>query len=186
MTFDCSRFPFDPWNDYFGVVLQQGRVQLDSDWNECLSELARRIQAGTMDIVGRAVVPSHHALTASRSMHQWIEWPAARLRSVRAQCTWTAYWPRTTDCLHRCNGIPRWRSCPAPPRVPPRSRWTSRNSHTTQVPHFPPATARSSAYLDVWRRPVTYLNDPSLVEVAVGVDTTGRMQTVWQVNSGRM
>src|ERR1700734_811245 len=58
MTFDCSRFPFDPWNDYFGVVLQQGRVQLDSDWNECLSELARRIQAGTMDTVGRAVYPA--------------------------------------------------------------------------------------------------------------------------------
>jgi hypothetical protein len=37
------------------------------------------------------------------------------------------------------------------------------------------------AYLDVWEREVTYLEDPDLVEVAVGVDTTARWQTAWQV-----
>ena len=37
------------------------------------------------------------------------------------------------------------------------------------------------AYLDVWEREVTYLEDPNLVEVAVGVDTTARAQTAWQV-----
>ena len=25
MSFDCSRFSFHPWNDFFGVVMQQGR-----------------------------------------------------------------------------------------------------------------------------------------------------------------
>ena len=58
MSFDNSRFTFNPWNDYFGVVMQQGRVQLDSDWNEWLAEFARRIQAGTLDILGLAGVPS--------------------------------------------------------------------------------------------------------------------------------
>ncbi len=57
MSFDCSRFSFQPWNDFFGVVMQQGRVQLDSDWNEWVAELSRRLQAGTMDTLGRAVVP---------------------------------------------------------------------------------------------------------------------------------
>ena len=57
MSFDSSRFTFDPWNDFTGVVMQQGRVQLDSDWNEWLAELARRIRAGTLDTFGRAVVP---------------------------------------------------------------------------------------------------------------------------------
>ena len=37
------------------------------------------------------------------------------------------------------------------------------------------------AYLDVWEREVTCLEDPDLVEIAVGVDTTARVQTAWQV-----
>jgi hypothetical protein len=58
MSFDTSRFIFDAWNNYSGVVMEQGRVQLDSDWNEWLAELMRRIQAGTLDTLGRAVYPS--------------------------------------------------------------------------------------------------------------------------------
>jgi hypothetical protein len=58
MSFDNSRSTFNPWNDYFGVVMQQGRVQLDADWNEWLAEFARRIQAGTLDILGGSGVPS--------------------------------------------------------------------------------------------------------------------------------
>ena len=41
MSFDASRFPFDPWKDFAGVVMQQGRVQLDSDWNEWLARNLR-------------------------------------------------------------------------------------------------------------------------------------------------
>ena len=58
MSFDNSRYTFNPWNNYSGVVMQQGRVQTDSDWNEWLGELSRRMQAGTLDTVGRAVYPA--------------------------------------------------------------------------------------------------------------------------------
>ena len=34
MSGDYSRFPFDPRRNYSGVLLQQGRVLLDQDWNE--------------------------------------------------------------------------------------------------------------------------------------------------------
>ena len=54
MSVDCSRFPFQPWKDYLGVIMQQGRVQLDADWNEWVAELGRRLQAGTMDVLGPA------------------------------------------------------------------------------------------------------------------------------------
>jgi hypothetical protein len=38
------------------------------------------------------------------------------------------------------------------------------------------------AYLDVWERELTAIEEPSLLEPALrGVDTTTRMQTVWQV-----
>src|SRR5262249_51393309 len=36
-------------------------------------------------------------------------------------------------------------------------------------------------YLDVWKREVTALQAPGLVDKAVGVDTTTRLQTAWQV-----
>ena len=57
MAFDLSRTVFDPWKNYSGVVMEQGRVQLDSDWNEWLAELARRVQAETLDLFGHAAYP---------------------------------------------------------------------------------------------------------------------------------
>ena len=58
----------------------------------------------------------------------------------------------------------------------------------TQQPYMPPEHRLPAgngpflAYLDVWVRPVDYINDPNLIEKAVGVDSTGRLQTVWQVS----
>ncbi|HMC54290.1 MAG TPA: DUF6519 domain-containing protein, partial [Gemmatimonadaceae bacterium] len=57
MSFDASRFRFNPQSDYLGVVMQQGRVQLDSDWNELVSQLTRRIHVGTLDTFSVCVVP---------------------------------------------------------------------------------------------------------------------------------
>src|SRR5271165_6656294 len=57
MSFDISRSTFDPWQDYSEVAMEQGRVQTDADWNEWLSELSRRMRAGTLDVLGHAVVP---------------------------------------------------------------------------------------------------------------------------------
>src|SRR5690348_7494824 len=58
MSFDNSRFTFDAWKNYSGVVMEQGRVQLDADWNEWLAELNRRIQAGMLDMLGQAAYPA--------------------------------------------------------------------------------------------------------------------------------
>ena len=56
-------------------------------------------------------------------------------------------------------------------------------------PYFPnanvvaplPTTGTHIAYLDVWRREVTALENPDLVEKAIAVDTATRLQTAWQV-----
>src|SRR5690606_32815530 len=55
-----------------------------------------------------------------------------------------------------------------------------------QQPYFPAAPALPGGgphlvYLEVWQREVTHLQQPNLVENAVGVDTTTRLQTAWQV-----
>ena len=57
MSFDYSRISFDPLKDYYGVVMQQGRVQLDADWNEMFAQVSRRVQAEAMDTFGENVVP---------------------------------------------------------------------------------------------------------------------------------
>ena len=48
-------------------------------------------------------------------------------------------------------------------------------------PILPSGNGPHLAYLEVWQREVTYLQQPDLVEIAVGVDTTTRLQTVWQI-----
>ena len=45
MSGDYSRVRFDSKNDFAAVLMQQGRVQLDSDWNELGALLDRRWRA---------------------------------------------------------------------------------------------------------------------------------------------
>ncbi|HEU0301741.1 MAG TPA: DUF6519 domain-containing protein, partial [Longimicrobium sp.] len=169
MTFDISRFRFSPAKDYLGVVMQQGRVQLESDWNEWVLQLVRRIQAGTLDTVGRAVVPR--------------ETPDAfRIQVTGGQLTIGPGRMYVDGLLAENHGpIPHttW-----DPRLA-ELRGTGDLANALQ-PHYPgapalPAGGPHLVYLDVWQREVTHLHDRSLVEPAVGVDTTGRLQTVWQV-----
>ena len=48
-----------------------------------------------------------------------------------------------------------------------------------------PTTGTHLVYLVVWKREVTNLEQPDLIETAVGVDTSSRLQTVWQVARAR-
>src|SRR6266540_2117476 len=50
---DYTRFTFKPQRDHAGVLMQQGRVQLDSDWNEWVEMIDRRLLAETLDLSGR-------------------------------------------------------------------------------------------------------------------------------------
>jgi hypothetical protein len=192
MSFDSSRFSFDPWNNFSGVVMQQGRVQLDSDWNEWLAEFVRRIRAGTLDTLGRAVVP-----LTTKSAFQIA--PSADV-SGNASVSIGPGRMYVDGLLAENHGLPapnpvKWVPAGAPPATVTGQIWdlaldeldgSTGVDHTTQpyypnpVP-FPQAGGPFLIYLDVWQREVTFLEDPDLVEKAVGVDTTGRVQTVWQV-----
>jgi len=183
MSFDSSRFTFNPWNDFLGVVMQQGRVQLDSDWNEWQAEFARRIQAGTVDIMGRAAAPAttpdafkigafvdsgglqHVTLGPGR---MYVDGLLVENHGLAKNAQWD-------PALAEMSGAPA-----APPKP------TEVDLDFIAQPHLPGAALPTTTgpflfYLDVWRRAVTYLEHPDLVEKAVGVDTTGRIQTIWQV-----
>lgn len=182
MSFDNSRFTFNSWNDYLGVVMQQGRVQLDSDWNELIAEISRRIQAGTLDMLGLSGVPSttpygfriNAFLDSSSQPHVTIGAGRIYVDGLLAEnhgSAGSAQWDPA---------LAEWSGTPQIPGVP------EMDVDFSQQPYLPAAVLPAGkgpfiAYLDVWQRAVTYLEDPSLLEKAVGVDTTGRLQTVWQV-----
>lgn len=57
MPGDFSRRSVNKPAGYAGVLMQQGRVQLDSDWNEQLALANHRLSAETIDVVGCCGTP---------------------------------------------------------------------------------------------------------------------------------
>lgn len=189
MSFDISRVTFDPWKDFSSVVMQQGRVQLDSDWNEWLAELTRRIRAGTLDIVGRAVYPA-------TTPNAFFITPSGSSITIGVGRMYV------DGLLAENHGLPTPSSGgwipPNPPAPGPQPAWdpaldelVGQNPVTyeqqpyfpgvSKLPPFPTQGGPYLIYLDVWQREITFLEVPDLIEKAVSVDTTGRWQTVWQV-----
>ena len=169
MSFDLSRIRFDARQDFLGVVMQQGRVQLDADWNEWVAELARRMQAGTLDTFGGNVVPR-------------ITPEGFRIEAAGGALS-IGVGRIYVDGLLAENhgGTPdAWE------RRLAELTGTTPLDYTAQpyypdAPDLPEGAGPHLVYVDVWQRDITAINMPELVEQAVGVDTTGRLQTVWQV-----
>ncbi|HEF4760905.1 TPA: right-handed parallel beta-helix repeat-containing protein [Pseudomonas putida] len=168
MSFDLSRIRFDARSDFLGVVMQQGRVQLDADWNEWVAQLGRRLQAGSLDTFGANVVP--------------------RITPQGFQIQATGGKLGIGPGRIYVDGLLAENHGAQPNAWEPR---LAELTGTTAVdyaaqPYYPnppslPAGGPHLVYVDVWQRDISSLNVPDLVEKAVGVDTTGRLQTVWQV-----
>lgn len=170
---DYTRWTFNPARDYSELFKQQGRVDLDADWNEFVEIVNRRWRAETMDIIGRAVVPSFTTpdafkITPAGPGQFTIGVGRMYVDGLLAECHGVS--PLVYDAtLGEVNG-----SAPVP---------------FNQQPYFPNPTPLPSTgpavdliYLDVWQREVTALQDPAIREKALGgPDTTTRVQTVWQV-----
>lgn len=57
MKGDFTRVRFEPAKHYSSVRMQQGRVQLDSDWNEQLDIVAHHDRIEAVDVIGACGVP---------------------------------------------------------------------------------------------------------------------------------
>ena len=55
---DFSRLTFDPAKHYNAVLMQQGRVQLDADWNEQVDIIAHRLRTQALDFIGPTGAPA--------------------------------------------------------------------------------------------------------------------------------
>lgn len=173
MSGDYSRKIFKSSHNYSGVLMQQGRVQLDADWNDQIEITHRRQRAETVDIIGRAVVPMEapDGFKIELDNGELIIYPGRMyVDGLLAE--------------NHGNGLVQFDG------VLDDVRGTEPWAYQNQ-PFFPnaesiePLPASGSgphiAYIDVWQREVTYVEQPDLVEPAIGVDTTARWQTVWQV-----
>src|SRR4026209_239279 len=54
-----SRKTFDSRKHYSGVLQQQGRVQVDADWNEQLAIHHHRTETEATDVIGACGAPTH-------------------------------------------------------------------------------------------------------------------------------
>ena len=158
MKGDLSRETFDATKHYSGVRMQQGRVQTDADWNEQEALQRRRTQVEARDVIGRCGAPEDNAGFAIS-----IASGALRIGAGR-------YYVDGILCENETDGL----AYEAQPDLPGTTPWADLLAKSK-------ATA-ALAYLDVWERHITPLDDPLLREVALGgPDTATRVKTVWQV-----
>ena len=170
MAGDYTRLTFDPRRDRAMVLEQQGRVHLDADFNELAAIVERRLRVETYDFAGPAVVP------ASLPDSFRIEIQGGRIYIHRGRMY-------VDGLLAENHGVgaegyePVWDE--------------SIGGLRTRIDRQPylgsplGATALKRGnlllYLDVWQRERTAVEDPSMLEPALGVDTCTRVETVWQV-----
>jgi hypothetical protein len=158
MKGDFSRFTFDPQKHFLRVLMQQGRVLLDADWNEQVAILLHNLHTLTRDLVGDFAGPRPE--------------PGFKIGKKEEQ-------GKLTDLTigpgrYYVDGIP----------VEALGENLSYvNQHavdgTDRLPDPP-----YLVYLDVWERHVTCTEDESIREVALGAADTGtRTKVVWCVRT---
>jgi hypothetical protein len=153
MKGDFTRFTHDPRKHYTRVLRQQGRVDLDADWNEAVELFTRRDRIEATDVIGRCGVPEGSNGFKVEVLPDGSDLTVSpgRLYVEGILCEREALGPITDQD-----------DLPAYP--------------------LPTEDGVYLAYADVWERHITYLEDPAIREVALGgPDTTTRTQTVCQV-----
>src|SRR5439155_24365344 len=157
MKGDFTRDTFDPTKHYQQVLMQQGRAQLDADWNEQEALGQHRDQTTAADIIGGCGGPAEGAafgVSADGSLgegdfllsagHYYVDGILCENESSVAYLAQ----PDRFDVA---------------------------------------AFARNKSYLlylDVWQRHITAVEDAEIREQALGgPDTATRVKTVWQVRA---
>jgi hypothetical protein len=157
MNGDFSRFTFDPSKHFAQVLMQQGRVLLDADFNEQSSILLHYLRTLARDLIGPYAAPVEHpGFSLQLDDNAGFKIGAGR---------------------YYVDGI----------LVENESECTYKKQPDYSAADKDPFLQRSKtdifwAYLDVWERHITALEDDSILEKALGgPDTCTRSKVVWQV-----
>jgi hypothetical protein len=164
MRGDFTRSTFRPSNHYRSVRLQQGRVQLDADWNEQADIDAHVEETTTLDLVGSCGGP--HDDAGFSIVCEGAEIPASGCPGDQLQIGHGRYYVDGVLCENDEDVY-----FGKQPDLPGVSLPTEQDEQGTYL-----------AYLDVWQEHLTALERPDLREVALGgPDTATRAKTLWQV-----
>jgi hypothetical protein len=151
MKGDFTRSTFRPENHYSSVLMQQGRVQLDADWNEQMGIQAHLDASTRSDVIGVSGAPEAQAGFAVR-----VEANTLRIGPGRIYVDGLLGENDQDIAITAQPDLPDFR--------------------------LPTAPGLYLAYLDMWPRHITAVEDPDIREVALGgPDTSTRSKTVCQV-----
>jgi hypothetical protein len=163
MKGDFSRRTFIQEKHYSGVLMQQGRVQIDADWNEQHAIQLQRVETEAGDVIGPCGAPEDAPgfciAPLNTSMPGTVTIGKGRYYVDGILCENEAdikYEDQDDLDLIQPVGV---------------AAALEKESKNTGI-----------VYLDVWRRHITALEDPYIREKALGgPDTATREKTVWQV-----
>jgi hypothetical protein len=158
-TVDLSRVAFEPRKRYAGVRMQQGRVNLDDDFNEAARIEDDDDQRTLVHVVGPSGSPDNGFLVSNpHAAGTALDFDiGAGTMYVGGLRLWN---PQTVGFITQ----PDWLRQPASARALP-------------------ADGRIDlVYLEAWRQAVGAVEDAELFEAALaGPDTSARIRTMWRV-----
>lgn len=205
MKGDFTRLTFKKEKHYSSVRMQQGRVQVDADWNEQADITLRRIETEAADLIGGCGGPMHLAAfgiftnTGSLSKEDRERLiKSGRLHSgtlhlQAGDFLLTAGRYYVDGVLAEIERIVAFSDQPHLPGLKLKDGLPVLGDILATIlgkielsdfdlPKKGNATVYYQAYLDVWSRHLTALEDEEIREKALGgPDTATRTQTVWQV-----
>jgi hypothetical protein len=159
MKGDFSRLTFDTRKHFSRVLKQQGRVDLDADFNELVEILTQLARRQSQDVIGRRGVPKEVAAFGSLQLVSSEDGLDLAFSSGHLYV----------------DGIIVEVQADAP-------SYQTQPYYLSKPDLEPEDGRRDLVYLDVWERHITAIEDPDIREVALGgPDTTTRTQTIWQV-----
>lgn len=153
MRGDYSRLTFDSKKHYSSVRMQQGRLQLDADWNEAQDIRLHYERMIALDAIGPAGGPKDNAGFLLSYVKEKDDFQIRRGR----------YYIDGILCENDRDTF-----------------YSEQPHHPDKIKEMP--TGRYIAYLDVWESAVSAFEDPDMREEALGgPDTTTRTKVMWRV-----
>lgn len=158
MKGDFSRDTFDSKKHYSRVLMQQGRVQADADWNEQQAITAYREKTTARDIIGACGAPLNDGGFGIATDGKTLTISKGRFYADGILCENDQ---ADLDYLKQ----PDFPNAPVPLGLLKEAK-----------------AQFGIVYLDVWQRHITALDDDYIREKALGgPDTATRLKTIWQV-----
>ncbi len=156
---DFTRDSFDPFKHLSRVMMQQGRVQLDADWNEWTDILLHYLRTLAVDVIGSFGGPSTGSgfqITSSQESGDF----------------------KISPGHYYVDGI----------LIEAENEQVYKHQPYYPQPSELPTTGEAFllVYLDAWELQISFVQDDSIREVALGVngpDTATRALVVWQVKT---